>query len=257
MSDNTMQKIQSIAEMTIEPQDRVALITGAGGGIGRAIAETFAHRGIRGLMLFDVDGAALDLSAAALADVDVDVLTRVVDVADAEQMADGFAATVEHFGALDYVCNNAATQTWQPAFPRAEMADVHRVLDVNIRGVVLGCQLAFDVMSTNGGGSIVNTASGAGKVGLPSDPLYAATKAAVIMLTKSSAPSFGEADVRINAVCPGLVDTVMLARSLEGMPKAQSAIAHAPKLEPHDVAAAIVDLATNPELTGQTPSVFA
>lgn len=239
-----------------EPQGRVALITGAGGGIGRAIAQTFAGRGARGVMLFDVKQASLDASVSALAEYGIDVLTRVVDVSDPEQMADGFATAIEHFGALHYVCNNAATQTWQPAFPHADMAAVHRVIDVNVRGVVLGCQLAFDHMSANGGGSIVNTASGAGKVPLPSDPLYAATKAAVVMLTKSSAQSFGEGGVRINAVCPGLVDTVMLARSLEGMPAFQAAVEHAPKLSPHDVAAAIVDLATNADQTGQTPSVI-
>lgn len=242
--------------MSNEPQDRIALVTGAGGGIGRAIAQTFADRGVRGLMLFDRDQDALDLSVSELAGTGVDVLTRLVDVSDAEQMAEGFAAAVGHFGGLDYVCNNAATQTWQPAFPHADLADVHRVIDVNVRGVVLGCQLAFDHMSANGGGSIVNTASGAGKVPLPSDPLYAASKAAVVMLTRSSAWSFGAAGVRINAVCPGMVDTPMLTKSLVGLPKAQSALEGAPTLTPQEVGIAIVDLATDPEQSGTTPSII-
>lgn len=241
--------------MSNEPRDRVALITGAGGGIGRAIAQTFADRGVRGLMLFDLDQDALDLSVSELAPTGVDVLARVVDISDHAEMAAGFAAAVEHFGGLDYVCNNAATQTWQPAFPHADLVAVERVIDVNVRGVALGCSLAFEHMSANGGGSIVNTASGAGKVPLPSDPLYSATKAAVVMLTRASAPSFGEGSVRINAVCPGLVDTVMLTKSVVGLPAFEAAIERAPKLTPQEVAIAIVDLATDPDQTGQTPSI--
>ncbi len=122
--------------MSNEPQDRIALITGAGGGIGRAIAQTFAARGARGLMLFDVEQASLDASVSALAEHGIEVLTRLVDVSDPEQMANGFAAAVDHFGALDYVCNNAATQTWQPAFPHADLADVHRVINMKTTGEV-------------------------------------------------------------------------------------------------------------------------
>lgn len=207
-------------------------------------------------MLFDIDREALDLSVGELAATGIDVLAKVVDVADEQQMTDGFAATVGHFGGLDYVCNNAAMQTWQPAFPHADLADVRRVIDVNVSGVVLGCQLAFDHMATSGGGSVVITASGAGKVPLPSDPLYSATKAAVVMLTRAAAPSFADAGIRLNAVCPGFVDTAMLTKSVVGLPEFEAALEHAPTLTPQEVAIAIVDLATNPDQTGQTPSII-
>lgn len=238
-----------------EPEGRVALVTGAGGGIGRAIAEIFAERGARAVSLLDLDADAVRETSFALTEFDVEVMTHVVDVSDRTLMEQTFADTISAFGGLDYVCNNAATQTWQPAFPHAPLEAVERVIDVNVRGVVLGCQLAFDHMAASGSGSIVNTASGAGKIPLPSDPLYSATKAAVVMLTKASAPSFAEAGVRINAVCPGLVDTEMLTRSVEGRTDLEAWVESAPKLSARDVAAAIVDLATDATQTGQTPSV--
>ena len=238
-----------------EPQGRVALITGAGGGIGRALAQVFAERGARAVSLLDLDGQALQETSFALSALDIDVMTHVVDVSNRAEMAAAFDDTIAAFGGLHYVCNNAATQTWQPAFPHAPLDAVERVVDVNVRGVVLGCQLAFDHMAANGGGSIVSTASGAGKIPLPSDALYSATKAAVVMLTKAAAPSFAEGGVRINAVCPGLVDTEMLTRSVEGRADLEAWIDGAPKLSGRDVATAIVDLATDVDQTGQTPSV--
>ncbi len=238
-----------------EPQGRVALITGAGGGVGRAIAQVFAERGAKAVALLDISAEALEATAELLADAETEVLIHVVDVSNRAQMEAAFAETVATFGGLHYVCNNAATQTWQPAFPHASLDAVEQVVDVNVRGVVLGAQLGFDHMSVNGGGSIVSTASGAGKVPLPSDALYSATKAAVVMLTKAAAPNFAEGRVRINAVCPGLIDTEMLTRSVEGRADLEAWIDGAPKLSGREVATAIVDLAIDASLTGQTPSV--
>lgn len=237
----------------------VALITGAAGGIGQALAEVFFERGARGLVLVDLDQHQLGDALAALRDRtagrEVDVLAVAADVSDRSELSAAFAEGIERFGSIDIVCNNAATQTWQPAYPHADLDAVERVIDVNVRGVVLGCQLAFDHMAANGGGSIVNTASGAGKVPMPSDPLYSASKAAVVMLTKASAPRFEKAGVRINAVCPSLVDTSMLDRSVAGVPALEAAAASMPKLTAREVAEAIADVATNPDQTGQTPSL--
>lgn len=230
------------------------MITGAAGGIGRAIAEVLVERGITQLALFDVDEASL-VSVAGGFD-GVEVLTAVVDVSDRAQFSEAFAAAVERFGRISLMFNNAAIQTPPPAYPAADLDAVDRVLDVNVRGVVLGTQLAFDHMSASGGGSIVATASGAGKVPMPNDPLYSATKAAVVMLTKASAPSFGVAGVRINAVCPSLVDTPMLYRSVAGLPEMEAAVASMPKLSPRAVAEALVDLGLDETVTGETPSLL-
>ena len=234
--------------------DGAAVITGAAGGIGRAIAEVLIERGVTRLALLDLDAAALEAAAADL--TGAEVLTAVVDVSDRVQLAEAFAAAVDRFGRVELMFNNAAIQTPPPAYPAADLDAVDRVLDVNVRGVVHGTQLAFDHMSANGGGSIVNTASGAGKVPMPNDPLYSATKAAVVMLTKASAPSFGVAGVRINAVCPSLVDTPMLYRSVAGLPEVVSAVASMPKLSPRAVAEALVDLGLDEMVTGETPSLL-
>lgn len=244
-----------------EPQGRVALITGAASGIGQSAAQLFVERGVTALALFDLDGEGLSETELLIAETtdDVEVITRVVDVSDAGQLADGFAAAIERFGRLDYVVNNAATMTLEPGYPAVSAERIGQVVDINLGSVLNGTKLAFEHMAANGGGSIVSTASGAGKVGLPSDPLYAATKAGVIVLTRSSAPSFARAGVRINAVCPSVVDTPMLASTAEGRAAlagaADGTLSGLTLLTPRDVATAIVDLATDPDRTGETPSV--
>lgn len=231
---------------------RAALITGAGSGIGRATAAELAARGVSHLVLLDLSDHGLAATAELLADVDVS--THVVDVGDYDAMAAVFAAAVARVGTVDLMVNNAAMMTPSPGFPTASNATVTNVVQTNVMGVLNGVQLAFAHMVEIGGGSIVSTASGAGKVGLPTDPLYAATKAAVINLTRSCAPGFAQHNIRINAVCPGVVDTPML--QADGQPdNLDELLADIPLLQASEIATAMIDLALDPDRTGATPSL--
>lgn len=242
--------------MTPEPQGRVAVITGAGSGIGREVALLFAERGASAVALLDIEPDGLAETSRMLASHDLTVTTHVVDVSDAEAMEQTFAGIVAQLGRVSYMINNAAMQTGQPTFPAVSFDQIDRVLGVNVSGVMIGTKLAHDHMAANGGGAIVATASGAGKVPLPSDPLYSASKAAVVMLTRASAAAFAKVGVRLNAVCPALVDTPMLTFSVQGRDDLIEALEHAEVMTPRYVAEAIVDLATDPSMVGQTPSVM-
>ncbi len=232
-----------------------AIITGAGSGIGRATALELVARGVTHLGLFDLDQQGLDATVSMLPS-GVVTSTHVVDVGDFDLMSRCFSAAIAHFAdrSLDIVINNAAMMTPSPGFPLADIDTIDQVVTTNIRGVLNGIKLAHAHMNGNGGGSIVSTASGAGKVGLPTDPLYAATKAAVINLTGSCAPGFAEVGIRINAVCPGVVDTPML--QADGQPaNIDELLANITLLTAEEIATAIVDLAFDPAVTGATPSI--
>ena len=231
----------------------VAVVTGAASGIGAAITTLLADRGVRGLALVDIDAHGLSHTAATLPD-SVGVIGLVADVTDETAMGAVFDTAATQLGSVDLVFNNAAMMTPTPGLLDADLEVVNRVVATNVRSVLIGMRLAHRHMAGRGG-SVVSTASGAGKVPFPSDPLYAATKAAVVNLTRSLAPTFAADRIRVNAVCPSIVDTPMLRA--DGQPEnIDQLLEGVPLLTADEVATALVDLALDPDATGQTPSLF-
>lgn len=187
---------------------KVAIVTGAGGGIGRAAAAELSRAGAA-LLLVDRDAAGLERTAAELEGEGM-ALTRVADVADEEQARGYVELALEQLGAIDVLFNNAGIEGAVGELAAYEVADFDRVLAVNLRGAFLALRLVLPPMIAAGAGSIVNTASMAGLLGLPGTVAYNATKAGVISMTKTAAAEAGPHGVRVNAICPGLIETRMI-----------------------------------------------
>lgn len=188
---------------------RVVLVTGAAGGLGAAVARRLAEPGTA-LVLCDLDDDGLAGVAAGLDGTPV--VTRVVDVGDAEQVDAAVAAAVDRFGGLHVMINNAGVIAPNARLHNLTPADWERSLRVNLMGVVHGTTAAVRVMRPAGGGSIVNTASVAGLTAWPYAAPYCASKAAVIQLTKVAAVEYAKERIRVNCVCPGTFDSAMSAQ---------------------------------------------
>lgn len=192
---------------------KVALVTGGASGIGRATALRMAEEGAR-ILVADRDGAGAERTAAAIIQAGGQAFGIAADVTDEAQVAAMVQAAVERFGRLDCAFNNAGVAPAE-AQPLAEIAPAEwaRVLDVNLTGVFL-C-MKHEIAAMKAGGAIVNTSSIAGRIALPRAGAYVAAKHGVIGLTKAAALDHAKDGVRVNAVCPGYVETPLASRGIE------------------------------------------
>ncbi len=187
----------------MEIKGKTALITGGASGIGKTTAGMLAAKGAS-VMLVDLNQRLGDETVRLIEGKGGRAAFVRADVRDEDQMRAAFDQAVSRFGRLDIVFNNAGI--FEPGFTKIAVEKWKRVLDVDLFGVALGCYLAFPLMREHGG-VIVNTASMAGLYPIPGDPIYPAAKAGVVHLTHSLGVYWTKWGIRVNCVCPGIVDT--------------------------------------------------
>ncbi len=189
-------------------KDKVAIITGAASGIGKATAVTFGREGAK-VMCADVNANGAEAVARQIADTGGDAESVKVDVvveADVQRMIQD---TVARWGRLDVIYNNAGIGVGNPV-TQVSTEEWDRIIDINLRGVFFGTKYAILEMLKTGGGSIVNTASDAGLLGTPMLSAYCASKGGVVMFTKATAAEWARMGIRVNCVCPGVIKTPIL-----------------------------------------------
>jgi len=189
-------------------RDKVAMVTGAGSGIGKATAEYFAQQGAK-VVAVDWNRSSGQETAAAIAKAGGQAVFCHADVSIAAQVEAAVATAIERFAHLDILVNNAAIQILSKLVETSE-ADWDRTHSVNLKGVFLGCKYAIPAMKKAGGGSVVNIASVLGLVADPDLAAYCAAKGGVISLTRVAALTYGADGIRVNCICPGDVETPLV-----------------------------------------------
>lgn len=241
----------------MEIQDKIAIVTGAARGIGRATAEALAEAGARAVVLADVKRDLTEETATRVRDLGSEPFACEVDVSKPESLQDLFRETMDRFGGLHILHNNAGIHEGTSTWPDVPVERIAAIVDVNLRAVILGTHLAADAIQRSGGGAIVQTASGAAFTPLPPQAVYAATKAGVVHFTRSCVGMKASHGIRVSCVCPGLVETPLVAETGRDGPAPwlQSVLDGVNLLSPSDVAAKVLELIRDPESAGKVVSV--
>jgi NAD(P)-dependent dehydrogenase (short-subunit alcohol dehydrogenase family) len=202
---------------------KVAFVTGAGSGIGRATALAFAAAGAS-VTIADISEAGLKETEGQITALGAKVLSVRCDVTKSADIKSALDQTIAAFGRLDAAFNNAGIE--QPGASIVDLTEemLDRVLAVNLKSVFLCMKHQIPLMLKNGGGAIVNTSSGAGIIAIRNQSGYCASKFGVTVASKVAALEFADQGIRVNALCPGIIDTPMIARYTGGTEEGRAAI---------------------------------
>ncbi len=204
-------------------KDKVALVTGAASGIGRATAVRFGQEGAK-VMCADVNAEGAERVAQEIVKGGGEAASLQVDVAKTSDVERMVRQTVERWQRLDVLVNNAGIYFILPLTQVPE-EEWDRLLNINLKGVYLGCKYAIPQMVSQGGGAIINTASIAGLRGSANWTTYCASKGGVVQLTKAVAMEVARLNVRVNCVCPGIIDTGMFDQAVDMVPVGRDELA--------------------------------
>jgi NAD(P)-dependent dehydrogenase (short-subunit alcohol dehydrogenase family) len=230
-------------------QNKVAFVTGAANGIGRATALALAREGAS-VVVADISEAGNEETARTIEKLGGRALAVRCDVSRAQDVKAALAKTVEVFDRLDFAFNNAGIEPKKPA-PTAEYEEEEwdRIFAINLRGMFLCMKHEIPLLLKQGGGAIVNTSSGAGIIGIKGSPAYTAAKHGVIGLTRAAALDYAAQNIRINAVCPGYIETPMMDRFTGGTSEGRAKVIAEEPIgrmgKPEEIAATVVWLCSD------------
>lgn len=234
-------------------ENKVALITGGGGGIGRATALRFSKEGAK-VVVADLKEEDAAKTAAIVRENGGEAESIRCDMTNPEEVENMVDRTIDAFGKVDIFFNNAGVSSDEKKLPDVSLEEWEQVMDINITGVFLGMKYVIPKMEP--GSSIVNTASIAGIKGQKLVSAYSASKSSVIALTKTAATEFGRKNIRVNAIAPGITDTNMVEgwRKTDKWPILSTANALRRIGKPEEIANAVLFLASDESsfITGET-----
>ena len=229
------------------------LVTGAGAGIGRAVAIMFADKGADTVVVVDINAANLASTAEAIGAAGAKAISMTADLSKPEEVIAMFEEADRATGGLDIVHNNAGIMTGAPDFPDTVMEKMIAVIQINLIAMMVGTRIAIEQMRRRGApGVIINTSSIAAFSTMPADPAYSASKHGILAFSQSCKPLHEAYNIRVMAICPGVVDTAIVPKDAEWLAPVLKALKI---LHPDDIARAVMDIVADDTLAGEQVTV--